>query len=114
MKILSVGSILLSITLWLGLSTRVVGAITALLISTVTKCALLLGRLLEQKGSVAVWTGFRNRFVPVNSVAIRISRATIKHFAPLRLLDDKFAFAPGPSTVNAGRFLLNVFALRIV
>ncbi len=96
------------------LSRSFVGAITTFLVGTVTKRALPFGSFLQQKRRLAIRTRFSNRLVPINSIAIGIHGATIKNLAAFRLLNDQFTFATRPRTLNARRFLLDVFALRIV
>ena len=78
------------------------------------KRALFFRSLLKQKRRVAVWTGFENRLVPINAIAIGIGATAIEQFSALRLLDHKLAFAAWPGTLNTRRFLLDVFTLRIV
>ena len=79
-----------------------------------TKCALFLSSLLEQKRRAAVWAGFENRLVPINSIAIGIGTAAIEQFSAFRLLDHKLAFTAGSGTLNTRRFLLDVFTFRII
>ena len=79
-----------------------------------TKRALFLRSLLEQKRRVAVWAGFKNRLIPINSIAIGIGPAAIEQFSAFRLLDHKLAFTAGSRTLNTRRFLLDVFTLRII
>src|SRR6266508_199746 len=99
----------------LALSTRrLIGAMTTFLVRTMTKCALLFGGFLKQKRRRAIGTSFRYGLLPVNSSAIGIHGTTIKNFAALRLLDYQFTFTTGSGTLNARRFLFDVFALRIV
>ena len=64
-----------------------VRAITAIFVGAVTKGALLLGRLLEQKRRLTLWANLEHRFIPINPIAIGIRTTTIKHFAALRLLN---------------------------
>ena len=46
-----------------------------------TKRALLLGRLLEQKRRITLGADFGDGFVPINAIAIGISAAAIKDLA---------------------------------
>ena len=93
---------------------RFTGVVTTIFVGAMTKCPLLLGSFLQQKWRVAIWTGFRDRFVPIDAIAVGIGGAPIEYFAALRLFNYEFTFATRPRTLNTGRFLLDVFALRIV
>src|SRR6266699_6351535 len=102
-----------------GLALRLVtggftGVVTTIFVGAMTKRSLLLGSFLQQKWRVAIWTGFRNRFVPIDAIAVGIGGAPIEYFAALRLFNYEFTFATRPRTLNTGRFLLDVFTLRIV
>ena len=88
--------------------------IVTIFVRAMTKRTLLLGCLLQQKGRVALRAGFGDGFVPINAITFGIRAAAIKDLAAFRLLYYQFAFAAGSGTMNAGRFLLDIFTLRII
>ena len=80
----------------LGRSVNVIDShfIITVLVFAITDGAIVFRRFLKQNGDAAFGTGFLDRLVPINLVALRIIRAAVKDFSASRFLDDDLAVHP--------------------
>src|SRR6185369_4632531 len=63
---------------------------------------------LQQKRSLALWTCLRDGLVPKNHIAFRIFRTAVESLAPLGLLYDDLALAPGARARHSRQLALYI------